>query len=700
MSKLVIVESPAKAKNIKGYLGRGYEVIASMGHVRDLPAARLSVDIANDFEPKYAVIKGKESFVKDLKKKADSADYVYLATDPDREGEAISWHLATLLDLDMNEKNRVTFNEITKNGVKSGMAQPRAIDIDFVNAQQARRILDRLIGYKLSPFISQKIRRGLSAGRVQSVALRLIVDREEEIRAFKPEEYWSIDAKFTNPPDRKVFAAAIASKDGDKIKIENKEQSDKILSDLDGADYIVTAVKKGSRKKNPTPPFITSTLQQEASRRLSFQARRTMKAAQELYEGVDVGEHGTVGLITYMRTDSLRISDEAREAGNQYIIDNYGEKHLPKKPRFFKSKSNIQDGHEAIRPSMPDITPESVKAYLTNDQFKIYKLIWERFIASLMEACLQETMKIEISANGYIFNATGYTVKFDGFTALYEEKGDDDKNSSDASPLPAMAVGDVLKLKSILGNQHFTQPPARFTEASLTKALEENGVGRPSTYVTITSTILNREYVKREGKQFVPTELGEAVTNLLEDKMPNIVNVKYTSKMEGDLDKIDSGEKDYKEMIRLYYDEFEKPLEKAKADMQGVKIKLKEEETDVVCEKCGRNMVVKVGRFGKFLACPGYPDCKNTKPLVYKTSAKCPECGGDVIEKKTKKGTSFFGCSNYPECNFMTWDAPSDEVCPKCGKSLFKRRGNVLYCPDTEGCGFTKPVPRKKKSEE
>jgi len=700
MSKLVIVESPAKAKNIKGYLGRGYEVIASMGHVRDLPAARLSVDIANDFEPKYAVIKGKESFVKDLKKKADSADYVYLATDPDREGEAISWHLATLLDLDMNEKNRVTFNEITKNGVKNGMAQPRAIDIDFVNAQQARRILDRLIGYKLSPFISQKIRRGLSAGRVQSVALRLIVDREEEIRAFKPEEYWSIDAKFTNPPDRKVFAAAIASKDGDKIKIENKEQSDKILSDLDGADYIVTAVKKGSRKKNPTPPFITSTLQQEASRRLSFQARRTMKAAQELYEGVDVGEHGTVGLITYMRTDSLRISDEAREAGNQYIIDNYGEKYLPKKPRFFKSKSNIQDGHEAIRPSMPDITPESVKAYLTNDQFKIYKLIWERFIASLMEACLQETMKIEISANGYIFNATGYTVKFDGFTALYEEKGDDDKNSSDASPLPAMVVGDVLKLKSLLGNQHFTQPPARFTEASLTKALEENGVGRPSTYVTITSTILNREYVKREGKQFVPTELGEAVTNLLEDKMPNIVNVKYTSKMEGDLDKIDSGEKDYKEMIRLYYDEFEKPLEKAKADMQGVKIKLKEEETDVVCEKCGRNMVVKVGRFGKFLACPGYPDCKNTKPLVYKTSAKCPECGGDVIEKKTKKGTSFFGCSNYPECNFMTWDAPSDEVCPKCGKSLFKRRGNVLYCPDTEGCGFTKPVPRKKKSEE
>lgn len=700
MSKLVIVESPAKAKNIKGYLGRGYDVIASMGHVRDLPAARLSVDVANDFEPKYAVIKGKENFVKDLKKKADAADYVYLATDPDREGEAISWHLATLLDLDLNEKNRVTFNEITKNGVKNGMAQPREIDIDFVNAQQARRILDRLIGYKLSPFISQKIRRGLSAGRVQSVALRLIVDREEEIRAFKAEEYWSIDAKFTNPPERKVFSAAIVSKDGEKLKIENKEQSDKILSDLENAEYIVTAVKKGSRKKNPTPPFITSTLQQEASRRLSFQARRTMKAAQELYEGVDAGEHGTIGLITYMRTDSLRISEEAREAGNQYIIDTYGEKYLPKKPRYYKSKSNIQDGHEAIRPSMPNITPDSVKEYLTNDQYKIYKLVWERFIASLMEACQQETMKIEITANGYVFTATGYTVKFDGFTALYEEKADEEKNNSDSAPLPVMTVGDVLKLKSILGNQHFTQPPARYTEASLTKALEENGVGRPSTYVTITSTILNREYVKREGKQFVPTELGEAVTNLLEERMPNIVNVKYTSKMEGDLDKIDSGEKDYKEMIRLYYDEFEKPLEKAKQEMQGVKIKLKEEETDVVCEKCGRNMVVKVGRFGKFLACPGYPDCKNTKPLIYKTKAKCPECGGDVIEKKTKKGTSFFGCSNYPECNFMTWDAPSDEVCPKCGKSLFKRRGNILYCPDTEGCGFTKPVPRKKKSEE
>ena len=688
MSKLVIVESPAKAKNIKGYLGKGYEVVASMGHVRDLPSARLSVDVEHDFAPKYAIIKGKEAFVKDLKKKADKSDYVYLATDPDREGEAISWHLANILELDLKDKNRVTFNEITKHGVTEGMENPRSIDIDLVDAQQARRILDRLIGYKLSPFISQKIRRGLSAGRVQSVALRLVVDREEEIRAFVPQEYWSIDAKFTNPPSKKVFAAAIYGKDGKKIKINSKEESDKILSELDGAEYTVASVKKGTRKKSPTPPFITSTLQQEASRRLSFQARRTMKAAQELYEGLDVKGLGTVGLITYMRTDSLRISDEARAAGNQFILDNYGEKYLPKKPRFFKSKGNVQDGHEAIRPSMPGVTPESVKGSLTNDQYKIYKLVWERFIASLMENCLQETVKVEIAAGDYTFTASGYTVKFDGFTALYEESKDDASSDSSA-PLPELKQGDALRLKSILGNQHFTQPPARYTEASLTKALEENGVGRPSTYVTITSTIVAREYVKREGKQFVPTELGEAVTKLLEDRMPNIVDVKYTSKMEADLDKIDSGEKNYIDMIRHYYDEFEKPLEKAKIEMQGVKIKLKEEETDEVCEKCGRNMVVKVGRFGKFLACPGYPECKNTKPLILRTKAKCPECGGDVIEKKTRKGAAFYGCSNYPNCNFMTWDVPSDEVCPRCGKSLFRRKGNVLYCPDTEAVSYT-----------
>ena len=699
MSDLVIVESPAKAKTIKKYLGSGYEVVASMGHVRDLPKSRLSVDIKKNFAPKYEIIKGKEKLVDDLKSAAEKSEHIYLATDPDREGEAISWHLAYILGLPTDETNRVEFNEITKSGVTNGMSNPRSINIDLVNAQQARRILDRLVGYKLSPFISQKIRRGLSAGRVQSVAVRIIVDREEEIRKFKPEEYWSIDAKFIPKGSRKSFSASLYSDENGKIKITNGEQADKIEADLQNAEYVITKVKNGTRKKSPAPPFITSTLQQEASRKLGFQSRRTMKVAQELYEGVDIEGMGATGLITYMRTDSLRISEEARAAGNEFITETYGEKYLPKKPRYFKSKSNIQDGHEAIRPSMPKVTPDQVKPYLTSDQYKIYKLVWERFIASLMESCMQETMKIEIEAGEYIFTATGYTVKFDGFTKLYEEKVDDEKSDS-ASPLPALKEGDELKLKSILGNQHFTQPPARYTEASLTKALEENGVGRPSTYVTITSTILNREYVKREGKQFVPTELGEAVTNLLKDKMPNIVNVKYTSKMEADLDKIDSGEKNYKDMIRLYYDDFEKPLEKAKEEMQGVKIKLKEEETDEICEKCGRNMVVKVGRFGKFLACPGYPECKNTKPLIFRTKAKCPECGGDVIEKKTKRGSSFYGCSNYPKCNFMTWDAPSDEVCPRCGKSLFKRKGNVLYCPDTEGCGFTKPAPRKKKTEE
>lgn len=696
MSKLVIVESPAKAKNIKNYLGSGYEVIASMGHVRDLPAARLSVDIKNDFAPKYAVIRGKEKFVKELKEKADKADKVFLATDPDREGEAISWHLSTLLDLDLNDKNRVTFNEITKTGVQNGMAHPRAIDIDFVNAQQARRILDRLIGYKLSPFISQKIRRGLSAGRVQSVALRLIVDREEEIRAFVPDEYWSIDAKFTNPPSRKNFTAALYSDENGKIKLSSKEDSDKVLAALENAQYTVKSVKKGTRKKSPAPPFITSTLQQEASRRLGFQAKRTMKAAQELYEGLNVEGIGTVGLITYMRTDSLRISDESRKAGNDYILGRYGKEYIPEKARFFKSRSNAQDGHEAIRPTMPDLTPDKVKGSVTTDQYKIYKLIWERFIASLMANCIQNTVKVEIEANGYIFVANGYTIKFDGYTALYEESKDEETDESGVA-LPEIKTGDVLKLKDLAGNQHFTQPPARYTEASLTKALEENGVGRPSTYVTITSTILNREYVVRDGKQFKPTELGEAVTNLLKDKLPKIVNVKFTAQMESDLDEIDEGKKNYIEMIRLYYNDFEEPLEKAKAEMQGVKIKLKEEETDVVCEKCGRNMVIKVGRFGKFLACPGYPECKNTKPLVYKTSAKCPRCGGDVIQKKSKKGHPFYGCSNYPECKFMTWDEPTSEVCPQCGKSLFKKNGGIMACLD-ENCGYSKKIERKKKT--
>lgn len=697
MSNLVIVESPAKAKTIKKYLGKDFEVTASMGHVRDLPAARLSVDIKNDFQPKYAVIKGKEKFVKELKKTAASSEKVYLATDPDREGEAISWHLATLLGLDINDTNRVTFNEITKSGVKKGMEQPREIDMDLVNAQQARRILDRLIGYKLSPFISQKIRRGLSAGRVQSVAVRLIVDREEEIRKFIPDEYWTLDGKFTNAPSRKVFHASFYGDGAGKMRIANQKKADEVLAEIKNEDYVVSAVKKGVRKKSPAPPFITSTLQQDASRRLGFQARRTMKVAQELYEGLEVPGHGTMGLITYMRTDSLRVSEEARAQGNAYIEGRYGKKYLPDVPRYFKSRSNSQDGHEAIRPTTPELTPDEIKGSLTTDQYKIYKLIWERFIASLMANCLQNTVKVDITVGDYLFKASGYTIKFDGFTVLYEESKDEEEVEGGA--LPIIEKGDVLKCRSMDANQHFTQPPPRFTEASLIKALEENGIGRPSTYASIIMTILSREYILREQKQLKPTELGEAVVNLLKERLPKIVNVKYTAAMETELDNVGDGKMDYIEMIRASYEDFEAPLEKAKEEMQGVKIRLKEEETEEICEKCGRNMIIKVGRYGKFLACPGYPECKNAKPLIFRTKAKCPVCGGDVVQKKSKKGHVFFGCSNYPDCNFMTWDEPLEEQCPKCGKSLFKKRGNVIACLNEE-CDYSRKVERKRKAKD
>ena len=702
MSKLVIVESPTKVKTVKKYLGDGYNVTASMGHVRDLPAAKLSVDIKNDFAPKYAVIKGKEKLVKELKGMVAESDEVYLATDPDREGEAISWHLATLLGLDMDKTNRITFNEITKTGIENGMKQPRSIDMNLVNAQQARRILDRLVGYKLSPFISQKIRRGLSAGRVQSVAVRLIVDRENEIRAFVPEEYWTLDAKFT-APNRKSFSASFYGDETGKVKITSKEQADAYLARLDNAKYSVTSVKKGTRKKNPAPPFITSTLQQEASRRMGFQAQRTMRAAQELYEGVDIAGIGTTGLITYMRTDSLRISEEARAATNSFILQTYGEKYLPEKPRYFKLRSNAQDGHEAIRPTNPALTPDMVRASLTSDQYKLYTLIWKRFVASLMATCIQNTVKAEIDAvtegvDGYCrFTAAGYSVKFDGYTVLYEESTDEEEDAE--GKLPEINTGDKLKLKELKGNQHFTQPPARYTEASLIKALEENGIGRPSTYATIITTIVKREYVKRQQKQLYPTELGEAITKLLKEKFSKIVNTKFTAGMETKLDEVGEGKEDYIAMLHEFYDEFDKNLQKVKAEMKDVKIQLDEDVTDIPCEKCGRMMVVKVGRYGKFLACPGYPECKNAKPLVTKTNAKCPKCGGEVIEKKSKKGYTFYGCSNWPDCDFMTWDKPTDETCPECGKSLFKRKGGLTVCLG-EDCGFERKTERKSRKKE
>lgn len=706
MSKLVIVESPSKAKSIQKYLGKDYNVVSSKGHIRDLPAAKLSVDVKNDFAPKYAIIKGKEKLVKELKELAENAEAVILAADPDREGEAISWHLATLLDLDMNENNRVKFNEINKTSVTKGIEHPEKIDLDLVNAQQARRILDRLVGYTLSPFISQKIRRGLSAGRVQSVAVRLVVDRENEIRAFNPEEYWTLDAKMLAPSSKKAFKAQFTGDETGKVKITNKEQSDMYLARLDGAEYVATSVKKGVRRRQPAPPFTTSTMQQEASRKLNFQARKTMKVAQELYEGVDVKGFGSVGLITYMRTDSLRISEESRAAANDYIKNTFGEEYLPEKPRYFKTKANAQDGHEAIRPTMMAITPDIAKASLTTDQYKLYNLIWKRFVASLMANCVQDTVKAEITganeadkANGKFvtFVANGYSVRFDGYTCLYETGTDEDEEEE--AKLPKINEGDKIKMKEFAGNQHFTQPPARYTEASLIKALEETGVGRPSTYASIISTITQREYVIREQKQLKPTELGEAITSLLKDKFSKIVNVKFTAGMESQLDMVESGETDYIKMLHEFYDDFIATVDKAKSEMQGQKIKLKEDETDVKCDKCGRNMVIKSGRFGKFLACPGYPECKNTKPLVVETKATCPVCGGKVIEKKSKKGYAFYGCGNYPECNFMTWDKPTDDLCPQCGKSLFKRKGGIVACLN-EGCGFEKKAERKRKTKE
>ncbi len=694
MSKLVIVESPSKAKTIQKYLGSGYQVIASMGHVRDLPAARLSVDVKDDFKPKYAVIKGKEKLVKELKAAAAESDGVLLATDPDREGEAISWHLAYLLGLDENAPDRVTFNEITRTGVEEGMAHPRAIDLDLVNAQQARRILDRLVGYTLSPFLAKTIRRGLSAGRVQSVAVRMIVDREEEIRAFVPQEYWSIDARLTAPPERAAFAAAFYGTEKGEVKITSQEQADEILAALHQAEFVVSSVKKGKKNRTPAPPFITSTLQQDASRKLGFQARRTMKAAQELYEGVEVEGQGSVGLITYMRTDSLRISEDAIKEAAAYIENRWGGKYLPSKPRHFKSRAGAQDGHEAIRPASVAITPEMIKPTVTADQYKLYKLIWERFIACQMANCVLNTTQAILRAGDYYFKASGFNVAFEGFTALYEESQDEEEKAG--RDLPNLEEGKKLKVKDLKANQHFTQPPARYTEASLIKSLEENGIGRPSTYAATISTITGREYVAREGKAFKPTELGEVITKLMKERFPDIVNVKFTAKVENELDAVQSGDEEWVATLRRFWDGFDKTVQKAKREMDGVKIRLKEDETGEFCEKCGKPMVIKVGRYGKFMACSGYPDCKNVRKIINDTGAACPKCGGKIIQRKSKRGRVFYGCSNYPNCDFVSWDPPSKESCPVCGKVLLQKKGKekLLYCV-TPGCSF----PGKKADE-
>ncbi len=692
MSKLVIVESPAKAKTIKKYLGSGYEVVASMGHVRDLPKSKLSVDVDNDFKPVYTDIKGKEELIASLKNEAKKADFVYLATDPDREGEAISWHLAQMLGLPMDANDRVTFNEITKTGVTNGMAHPRSIDIDLVNAQQARRILDRIVGYKLSPFLWKKVRRGLSAGRVQSVAVSLVVDREKQIENFKPEEYWSIDTKMTAPSSKKQFAASFYGIDGKKTELHSKEEADAILDRVEGADYIVTEVKKSVRRKSPAPPFTTSTMQQEASKKLGFAAAKTMKTAQTLYEGVEIENMGAVGLITYMRTDSLRISDEARSAAYKYIEEVYGKKYVPSTPKIYKTKAGAQDAHEAIRPSMPELTPAKIKDSLTPEQFKLYRLIWERFIASQMESASLDTVSAAIDANGCTFKATGFSVKFDGFTVLYEETKDDEENKV----LPVIEKGDKLKLKAIEGNQHFTQPPARYTEATLIKALEENGIGRPSTYAPTISTITNRFYVERDGKQLKPTGLGIVTTQVMKDHFKHIVDTKFTANMESNLDKVETGEADWVQTLHDFYDDFDATLKKAETDMDGKRIKVPDEETDEVCEVCGKPMVIKIGRFGKFLACSGFPECTNTKKIIKPTGGICPKCGKKVLQKKSKKGKKYFGCEDNPNCDFMTWDTPVSDKCPKCndGTTLFKK-GGKLFCLK-EGCGYEVAVRKDK----
>jgi DNA topoisomerase-1 len=695
VSDLVIVESPSKAKSIQKYLGGGFTVASSMGHVRDLPPARLAVDVQQNFAPTYVVMKDKEKLVKELKAKAAKSEHIFLATDPDREGEAISWHLANLLGLDLKDANRVTFNEITKTGVQGGMTHPRRVDLDLVNAQQARRILDRLVGYRLSPFVSQKIRRGLSAGRVQSVAVRLIVDREQEIRAFTPEEYWTIEAKLLNTA-RKTLAAKFVGDNQGKIELSGKAQTDEILARLQDARFWVAQLKKGSRKKNPAPPFHTSTLQQEASRKLGFQAQRTMRVAQELYEGVEVPGYGTTGLITYMRTDSLRIAEEARGEAYAYIAATFGKQYLPTQPRHYKSRASAQDGHEAIRPTIPALAPAQVKGSLSPDQFKLYELIWKRFLASLMASCLQDTVKATILAANDMerrqgrhltFSASGYSVRFDGFSCLYVA-GTDEEDEEKSERLPELKEGEPLGLKELLPGQHFTQPPARYTEASLIKALEESGVWRPSTYASIISTILQRSYINRQQKMLLPTELGETLTQLLKDRFPRIVNVKFTAQLEDQLDEVGQGKADYIGVLRVFYDEFEATLTKAKAEMQGVKLQLEEDLTDIPCEKCGRLMVIKTGRYGRFLACPGFPECKNAKPLVAESKGSCPKCGKNLVQRKAKKtGRIFYGCTGYPDCQFVTWDTPSEERCPKCGNTLFSAKGGALHCLN-ESCGY------------
>ena len=678
-ANLVIVESPSKAKTIGKYLGPDYTVKASMGHLRDLPKSTMGVDLENGFIPRYIPVKGKEDLIKELKTAATAAQTVYLATDPDREGEAISWHLKELLNLPDSKARRVTFNEITQKVVKESIDHPRHIDQDLVDAQQARRILDRIVGYELSPLLWKKVRRGLSAGRVQSVATRLVVDRENEIRAFEPKEYWSLDVKLKLQEKPGTFVARYWGEDK-KRELENEAETLAVIADITGKPFEVANVKKTEKKRASAPPFTTSTLQQEASRKLGFTPKKTMMVAQQLYEGVDVPGEGTTGLITYMRTDSLRLSDEAMAAAAEFIKRRYGKEFYYGKFHVFKTKSGAQDAHEAIRPTHVELDPEQIRSSLTPDQYRLYKLIWSRFLASQMASAVYDTVSIDTECAGHTFRSSHQSLRFAGFIAVYEE-GRDDEAEAAGSPLPELSAGDRADCIGIEKEQHFTQPPARYTEATLVKAMEEKGVGRPSTYAATVAIIQDREYVVKQDKRLLPTALGEIVTGLMVERFNDIIDVEFTANMENKLDAVEEGKQNWKELLSDFYGGFKKELEDAEVAMEGVRLKVPEEETDEICELCGRKMVIKVGRFGKFLACPGFPECKNAKPLVERMPGRCPKCGSGMLKKKSKRGYAYYACEQGTECGFMSWDVPTAEDCPKCGKTLFKKSGRGRMKP-------------------
>ncbi|CAG7840711.1 DNA topoisomerase 1 [Clostridium haemolyticum] len=679
--KLVIVESPAKAKTIGKYLGKNYVVTASMGHVRDLPKSQLGVDIDNNYNPRYITIRGKGELLSTLRKQAKKSDKVFLATDPDREGEAISWHLAEALKIDEDAQCRIEFNEITKNAIKAAIKNPRKLNLNLVDAQQARRVLDRLVGYKISPILWRKIKWGLSAGRVQSVALKMICDREDEISKFEPKEYWTIECQLRKQKSQKTFMVKLASKNNKKFDINNEKESIEIIEELKKGDYIVDNIKESTKNKKPLPPFTTSTFQQDSYRKLNFSTKKSMSVAQQLYEGIDIKGKGTIGLITYMRTDSVRISEEAQNNARNFIKENFGKEYIPSEIRNFKGKKNIQDAHEAIRPTYIELTPDSIKDNLRPEQYKVYNLIWKRFMASQMADCIMNTISIKIKNGDYILKASGSNVKFDGFKKVYEYEEDED-----SLKFPDLEHKEVLIEKKVDGKQHFTQPPARFSEATLVKTLEENGIGRPSTYAPIVSTLLDRKYIEREKKTLLPTELGFIVNNIVSEYFKQIVDVEFTAEMESKLDNIEEGKEKWKNVVDEFYSPLIECIEIAEKEI--AKITIEDKVTDVKCDKCGRNMVIKHGRFGDFLACPGYPECKNTKPIVEEIDVPCPLCGGKILVRKSKKGRRFYGCSNYPECKFVSWSEPVKEKCPKCGNFMVKKqsksRGNYIECSNKE----------------